>query len=149
MATLTLLPHVLGLFGQFEEWVSSDWSYLAVFGVALPLLLWLIARAIALPGAFVLRFFAGFCLIANGIYIGLGAVEGIGDCGEMLKHGSAPWQLWLFGGVTAPIGLMLWHRLGAPFGLGTPHTEVSRGVYLVTLVVCLTLIALGFAVGGK
>src|SRR2546423_121801 len=35
-----------------------------VLGVLLPLLLWAGGRR--LPGAFVLRFFAGFCLIANG-----------------------------------------------------------------------------------
>jgi membrane-associated protein len=27
--------HLVGLFGQFEEWVGSDWSYLVIFGVAM------------------------------------------------------------------------------------------------------------------
>ena len=29
-------------------------------------------------------FFAGFCLLANGVYIGFGAFDSVGDCGEML-----------------------------------------------------------------
>src|SRR5262245_57164104 len=37
-----------------------------VVGVVVPLLLWGLAAAAGLPGAFVLRFFAGFCLLANG-----------------------------------------------------------------------------------
>ena len=34
MPVVALLPQVLAVFDQFEEWVSSDWSYLAVFAVA-------------------------------------------------------------------------------------------------------------------
>src|SRR5438876_3556657 len=64
-----------------------------LLGVALPLLLWAAAAAARLPGAFVLRFFAGFCLLANGLYIGLGSFGRVGDGGVMLRHGSAPWQL--------------------------------------------------------
>ena len=33
-------------------------------------------------------FFAGFCLLANGAYIAVGSIDKVGDCGEMLKHGS-------------------------------------------------------------
>jgi len=80
-----------------------------IIGVGLPLVFWSLARLARLPGAFVLRFFAGFCLIANGLYIGFGSFGRIGDCGDMLRHGSAPWQLWLFGAITAPLGLALWH----------------------------------------
>jgi hypothetical protein len=86
-------------------------------GVAIPLALWSLAALAQMRGAFVLRFFAGFCLVANGLYIGLGSFGRIGDCGEMLQHGSSPWQLWLFGLLTAPWGLCLWHGQGRHFGL--------------------------------
>src|SRR5215218_8491585 len=59
-----------------------------VVGVLLPLILWWIAAASWLPMAFLLRFFAAFCLVANGLYIGLGSLGHVGDCGEMLRHGS-------------------------------------------------------------
>src|SRR4051812_4407271 len=39
-------------------------------GILLPMILWLITAALRMPGVFVLRFFAGFCLVANGLYIG-------------------------------------------------------------------------------
>lgn len=58
-------------------------------------------------------FFAGFCLLANGAYIAVGAMDKVGDCGEMLKHGSPIWTLLLFGAVTIPAGLYIWHRIGS------------------------------------
>jgi hypothetical protein len=119
------------------------------FGVLLPLALWGVAAGLRLPGAFVLRFFAGFCLIANGAYIGGGSFAGVGDCGEMLRHGSAPWQLWLFGAVTVPAGLWLWHRQGPHFGLGPSQGRVSPGVAWASFAVCLALLALGFVVDGE
>ena len=118
-----------------------------VFGVAAPLVMWGIAAMSRLPGAFVFRFFAGFCLIANGVYIAVGSFDGIGDCGQMLRHGSAMWQLWLFGVVTAPVGLLLWHRQGLHFGLGAAKGEVNRRVAIASLVTCIALIAVGFLVG--
>jgi membrane-associated protein len=33
-AVLALLPDVVAAFGQFEQWVSSDWAYAAIFAVA-------------------------------------------------------------------------------------------------------------------
>ena len=100
-------------------------------------------------GAFLLRFFAGFCLLANGLYIGIGSFDRIGDCGEMLRHGSELWQLWLFGAVTVPAGLCLWHRQGKHFGLGPAEGQVSRAAAYASLGVCLALITVGIVVGGK
>jgi Peptidase M50B-like len=118
-----------------------------LFGVATPLVAWGIAAASRMPGAFVLRFFAGFCLIANGLYIGVGSFDGIGDSGDLLRHGSPIWHLWLFAALTAPAGLWLWHRQGPHFGLATAKGQVHRGVAYVTLVVFLALLILGFIVG--
>jgi hypothetical protein len=100
-------------------------------GVLFPLAVWGIAAAWKLAGAFVLRFFAGFCLIANGAYIAFGSFDGVGDCCVMLRHGSRMWQLWLFGAVTIPLGLRLWHGLGPSFGLGQGHwgSQRSRSAY--------------------
>jgi hypothetical protein len=120
-----------------------------VFGVLAPLLLWTIAASLRLPGAFVLRFFAGFCLIANGAYIAVGSFDRVGDCGEMLRHGSPVWSLWLFGAVTVPLGLWLWHRQGPYFGLGRARGQVNPGVAYATLAVSLLLLVLGMSVGGE
>lgn len=115
-----------------------------VAGVVIPLLIWMLAAWRRLPGAFVLRFFAGFCLLANGAYLGIGAFDRVGDCGDLLRHGARMWQLWLFGAVTAPAGLWLWHGLGASFGMGPSAKEVSRGVTVAVCVACVLLLAIAF-----
>jgi len=120
-----------------------------VVGGLLPVVPWLVAAAVRLRWAFLLRFFAGFCLLANGLYIGVGSFDGVGDCGEMLRHGSSPWQLWLFGAVTAPGGLWLWHRQGPHFGLGPARGKVSRPAAYAALTACLLLVVLAFVVGGE
>ncbi len=120
-----------------------------LFGVLCPLALWGLAAGARLPGAFVLRFFAGFCLIANGAYIACGSFDGIGDCGEMLRHGSRMWQLWLFGALTVPAGLGLWHRQGKHFGLGPAPEKVSTGFAYGCLAACVLLAGLGLALGGE
>jgi hypothetical protein len=101
-----------------------------VLGVILPLAGWGLAAWIRLPGSYLLRFFAGFCLIANGAYIGVGEFDRVGDAGELLRHGAAPWDLWLFGIATIPLGLLLWHRQGIFFGLGAVRGKVNvRAAY--------------------
>jgi hypothetical protein len=101
-----------------------------------------------MPGSFVLRFFAGFCLIANGAYIAAGSFERVGDCGEMLRHGSPMWQLWLFGAITIPAGFWLWHRQGTGFGFGSANGEVDVRVAYATLVASLALVVVGLWGGG-
>jgi hypothetical protein len=54
-------------------------------------------------------FFIGFCLIANGAYIGVGSFGRIGDAGDLLRHGSPPWLLVAFGVAAITGGLIIWH----------------------------------------
>jgi len=118
-----------------------------MFGALAPLAVWGVAAALRLPGTFVLRFFAGFCLIANGAYIAVGSLERIGDCGEMLKHGSQMWHLWLFGLIVTPLGFWLWHRQGTEFGLGTAKGAVDPRTAYLMLAVVLALVVAGLVVG--
>jgi hypothetical protein len=120
-----------------------------ILGVVIPLVLWAIAALLALPGAFVLRFFAAFCLIANGAYISFGSIDRVGDCGTMLQHGSAMWQLWAFGLLTIPLGFWLWHRQGRHFGLAGAQSQVDARVANAVLVGCALLLLLGFVVDGQ
>lgn len=89
-----------------------------IVGAGIPAVLALGSYRRKFTGFFLLRFFAGFCLIANGGYIGAGSLEAIGDCGTMLKYGSPIWTLWLFGGVSFAAGFLFWNQLGRYFGLG-------------------------------
>lgn len=80
-----------------------------VFGAFVPMLVWFLVSFAKIKCIHLLRFFAGFCLVANGSYLAVGAFESIGDAGELLKHGSQTWQLVLFGLTVIPIGFLLWH----------------------------------------
>jgi hypothetical protein len=104
---------------------------------------------VRLPGTYVLRFFAGFCLLANGLYIGFGSQTQAGDAGELLHHGAAMWQLVLFGLVVAPPGLWLWNGQGKHFGLGDAKGAVDRRVAVAALIAVGLLATMGLLIGGQ
>jgi hypothetical protein len=120
-----------------------------LLGALLPLAIWGVAAGLRCPGDYILRFFAGFCLIANGAYIGCGSFDGLGDAGEMLRYGSPPWPLWAFGALTVPVGLWLWHRQGRHFGLGAMKGDVSARAAYGCLVAFLALVVLDLIVDCK
>jgi hypothetical protein len=103
-----------------------------VFGVVLPLVIWLITSAARIKLQFLARSFAAFCLVANGAYIGVGQIDGIGDAGQMMKQGSPDWMLWLFGIVCVPAGLALWHRQGPHFGFGDSENKVDPATLMAS-----------------
>jgi hypothetical protein len=116
--------------------------------VLLPLMLWGLLAATGCPGAFIARFFAGFCLIANGAYLGVGSFLGTGDCGEMLRHGSSVWVLRVFRVVVVPVGFCLWNGPGPNFGLGAAEGKVNHRVAYGSLVIFSLLLLLGLIVDG-
>lgn len=129
---------------------SHPWAVVwggPVIGVLLPLLLWWAFHYFRLPGSYLPRFFAGFCLIANGAYLGVGSFNRIGDAGELLQTGTPIWLLWLFGLLTVPPGIALWNHLGPHFGFGTTRGNVdTRATHLVLILFVLTLaIMVGFS----
>ena len=120
-----------------------------VAGTVPPLAAFLLARALRLPGVFLFRFFAGFCLIANGVYIGFGSIQGLADAGDMLQHGSSRWHLMVFGILTAPLGLYLWNGLGPKFGLGEARGTVSRPAAVTSLVLLAILVGTEMIIGNQ
>lgn len=113
-------------------------------GVIAPVTGWLIAEWRKWPAAFCLRFFAGFCLVANGVYIGIGSFSQIGDCREMLQHGAALWQLWLFGLVAVPSGFAMWNGQGKHFGLGRDAKPIPTRLAYAMCAIALLLATIGF-----
>jgi hypothetical protein len=95
------------------------------------------------------RFFAGFCLVANGAYIGVGALDPVGDAAVMLRHGSPAWSLATFGAVAVAAGLGLWHRQGPHFGLGPAQGRVDPAAAYACLAVLVLLVVLGLAIDGE
>jgi hypothetical protein len=81
-----------------------------VFGTAFPLLLWLTSRLLRWKAAYLFRFFAGFCLVANGGFVGCDfSVTGPTDAGLLIEHGANRLILILFGVMCVSGGLLLWH----------------------------------------
>ena len=118
-----------------------------ILGCLFPLVLWQIARWRNESLSFLLRFVAGFCLLANGLYISIGSFDHVGDCVEMFRHGSPPWMLWLFGAVTVPTGLWLWHRQGPHFGWG--EAAINSHAIKLSVLTAVGLILLGWIFGGR
>lgn len=115
-----------------------------VAGVLIPLVALVVAYVVRMPGLYLFRFFAGFCLIANGVYIAFGPSTGGADTAIMMVLGTPRWVMVLFGLATAPLGLYLWHRQGPHFGLGEANGRVDRRAALVSLALCLGLVSIEF-----
>jgi len=103
-----------------------------VVGCVLPLAVFaIVPRRVAVVRN-IARFFAGFCLIANGAYISIGSFDRVGDCGEMLRTGTPLWAMHAFGAATIPLGLYLWHGLGSlSHFVSNPSVVPPRMSYVV------------------
>ncbi len=103
------------------------------FGSLFGLVICAAARILRLPGRYMFRFLAGFCLIANGFYIGLGSIQGLGDAQDMSRMGSPLWVMVLFGAAASSLGFALWHGIGEKFGLGKSRGEVDGKAAMVSI----------------
>jgi hypothetical protein len=113
-----------------------------VLGSLLPLAAFAGASLSRIPGIFLFRFFAGFCLVANGVYIGTGWIIANGaDPGVMIENGSPTWLLVVFGLLTFPTGLYLWHCQGHHFGLAESNGHVSKSAAAVSAALLVVLVA--------
>jgi hypothetical protein len=91
---------------HFVAWGGPIW------GTLLPLAVWGVFRALRLQFLRAAQFFAGFCLIANGLYLGVGWTTRAGDAGDLVRHGTPVCGLVAFGMIATGAGLGLWHGLG-------------------------------------
>ena len=110
-----------------------------MLGELIPLAAMGLARAARWRGAYLVRFFAGYCCVANGAYIGAASLQEIGDAYPMLLFGSKPWHLWLFGLVSLAVGLWIWNGLGEHFGIG-PRARRIETRHAVTMLIVLVAI---------
>ncbi|NOY40412.1 MAG: hypothetical protein GXP26_01060 [Planctomycetes bacterium] len=117
-----------------------------LFGTVVPMLLCVVFQKKQWAGEYLVCFFAGFCLVSNGMYIGLGSFGAVGDAGDLLRYGSPIWLLWLFGIATVLPGFWFWNGLGPSFGLGNGGGKVnptaayvSSGLLAITILLELVL----------
>jgi hypothetical protein len=113
-----------------------------IIGSLLPLLLLACGRFCRAET--ILGFFAGFCLIANGAYISMGSLEGIGDAGEMLRCGAPLWTLIVFGAIAVSGGLMIWHRLGSPGRFFAAESTVTWRMVMSVIIALFLLLLTEF-----
>lgn len=117
-----------------------------VFGSSAPLLAMFISSKMRWRFNYMLSFFAGFCLLAHGLYIGIGAVDPIGDAHEMLRLGTPRWVLATFG-LTTIIGMWIFERVSTKLGFGlNSEAIVTRKAY-GTFLAAFLLTCIGIAVG--
>lgn len=125
---------------QFVAWGGACW------GSVLSMTPMLFTRRRALVQWFA-RFFAGMCLIANGVYVGLGGFfgdrNGADDAHELLRQGAPVWQLVVFGALAMAAGLAVWHRLGPRIGLSRAADEAGWKTLAVLVFVSGSLLCLG------
>ncbi len=89
-----------------EVWAGPLYGWLLPYGVLMGI------RIARRKPSGLLRFFAGFCGVANGAYIGAGVFIPVGDAAVMRRLGTPVWVLALFGIVALCTGLWEWHLLG-------------------------------------
>jgi hypothetical protein len=115
-----------------------------VWGCLIPLSLWLAFRWLRFPLAYLLRFLAGFCFVANGAYLGAAALSGVSgatDTSVMLRHGCPLWIPITFGLLAAGFGLYLWHGLGRYFGLNNADRSVDMAAVGFVLLALIAVVA--------
>jgi hypothetical protein len=114
----------------------------ALAGIAIGPRRWRMVRPIA-------RFFAGFCLIANGVYISLGSFWQVGDAGEMLRTGTPQWAMLAFGAVAIAVGFYLWHTLGSLKKFFARPTLVTPPMAYVAAATLVAALVVGFLVSPR
>ena len=120
-----------------------------LMGSVLPVLIYVLARSCRFPALYLFRCFAGFCLIANGVYIAFGPARMAADTGIMLYYGTPRWIMLVFGSAASAAGMFLWHGQGSYFGLGAADGAVSRAAamssaFLLAGTVCVELMFFGW-----
>lgn len=128
---------------QFVAWGGPVW------GSLLPLAGWLAVCQARCSRAWWLRFFAGFCLIANGGYLLAGAFYPVGDAQVLMQNGAPAAALIAFGLAACVPGLTLWHRQGPHFGLGRDAPPIDRRAAWAAAWLLALIVVLEYSIGNR
>lgn len=123
---------------QFVAWCGP------MGGAAIPAIAYIIFKRLRWKDRWLLRFFAGFCLIANGAYLGVGWLGRIGDAGDLLRYGAPWWSLCLFGAAGVGSGLWCWNGVGAKMGIGRkagrPNWRLATILAVLWVILAMTAV---------
>lgn len=119
-----------------------------VMGVLLPALATLLTGWLYRRVCYLTEFFTGFCFLANGLYIGLGWIDRVGDTGTMYTYGTPNWVMFSFGLICVPTGLYLWHRVSRQVGLvRTKHSRIAPTHARIVFVIAMVFLIAGLIFG--
>ena len=100
----------------------------ALGGDGFALLLLLVTLRFPRRARHIALYIAGFSLVANGLYLGIGLLYRAGDCEVLLRLGADPWHLLLFGLTSTVMGLVCWHRMGDLRTFFLPEFTLAEGM---------------------
>lgn len=99
-----------------------------IFDMIMPALIWITCRRLPSLAAWV-GGWAGFCLVANGVYLAAGWIESAGDAADLVHLGMPVWSLVTVGTTSVSLGLWCWHVLiaqrRASHALSASHADRS------------------------
>jgi hypothetical protein len=121
----------------------------AIFGSVVPLGAWAWVRRLRWPYVFLWRFFAGFCLVSNGVYLVGGSFARGADPGDLMRLGVPQPVLVSLGLVGAVYGLWLWHQQGQHFGLGEAAGQVAKPAVVASAILLAVIAAVEVMCGSK
>jgi hypothetical protein len=131
-------PHPLA-----EVWAGP------LVGSLAPLTVAMLSSLLRLRISYLAWTIAGFCLLANGAYIGIGSFDPVGDARELIAHGMRRWAMATFGIAAVTAGMFIWHRVSPRFGFGpSPVPIVARHAYGAFVVAALVT-AVAFVLGDR
>ena len=143
---LTISHTMLNESGQSPNIIlAATWAG-PLAGMILPLVIWGMATAVRFRETFLLRFLAGFCLVANGCYLLCGPADGYADTGVLLAHGAMRWQLVVAGLIGIISGFLLWNGQGGHFGIGKKPQPISQRSIIISLVCLAAIVVISFCV---
>lgn len=131
-------PHLL-----IEIWAGP------IFGSAAPLILAVISQAFRLRIAYLFWAIAGFCLIANGAYIGIGSIHPVGDAKELITHDVPRWILAAFGLIATVGGILIWNWISPRFGFGRTSASVNVRHAWITFFAAIIITIIGLIFGNR
>jgi hypothetical protein len=120
-----------------------------VVGAVVPAVVAALGAAGRLSISYILSFFAGFCLLANGAYIGVGTFERVGDARDMLRLGASPVSMVLFGLFATMLGVWLLNRVSPQLGFGRNPKPIRKDHAFALLGLAAAICVIGFLLGNR
>jgi hypothetical protein len=95
--------------------------------------------------------FAGFCLLANGLYIGWGTVDPAGDAREMIRLGVPRGLMFAFGLLATLSGLWLLDRVSPMLGFGDRPKRIRTNdvAWVITAAAIVWIVGMVFGNRGS